>query len=388
MKMKIKMKISRRSFTRRLLNMSAAAPILSHSAFDLVNNQTGNDERWLSAQGRNADTYGLGWINPPQESAEKIYANFRGHGLCQNPKKTEHVVMFSRRPGTHGLRFNTHTNDIDGRFHSIKDRYMQGHGCYSADGQWLYCTESSISSGEGKITVRDATTLEQINEFNSHGIGPHDIRLMPDGHTLIVANGGLLTHPNSGRKILNLETMCSSLSYIDSSNGELISEHFLAEPKASIRHIDVAADGTVAVALQVQREAMSNKELTPLAAIHKPGQPLKLLQAPEALMIKLNDYMGSVAIHDNYRIAGFTSPRGDLVMFWHLDDLSLQSYHVFHDVCGLTLSQNNKYFVLSNSAGKIRQINTRTLKVDKQKSLQFPEKNWDNHMISISLKRT
>jgi hypothetical protein len=386
--MKIKMKISRRSFTRRLLNMSAAAPILSHSAFDLVNNQTGNDERWLSAQGRNADTYGLGWINPPQESAEQIYANFRGHGLCQNPKKTEHVVMFSRRPGTHGLRFNTHTNDIDGRFHSIKDRYMQGHGCYSADGQWLYCTESSISSGEGKITVRDATTLEQINEFNSHGIGPHDIRLMPDGHTLIVANGGLLTHPNSGRKILNLETMCSSLSYIDSSNGELISEHFLAEPKASIRHIDVAADGTVAVALQVQREAMSNKELTPLAAIHKPGQPLKLLQAPEALMIKLNDYMGSVAIHDNYRIAGFTSPRGDLVMFWHLDDLSLQSYHVFHDVCGLTLSQNNKYFVLSNSAGKIRQINTRTLKVDKQKSLQFPEKNWDNHMISISLKRT
>jgi hypothetical protein len=388
MMMKIKINISRRSFTRGLLSISAAAPILSHSAFDLVNNQTGNDERWLSAQGRNADTYGLGWINPEQEYSEQTHANFRGHGLCQNPKKTEHVVMFSRRPGTHGIRFNTHTNDIDGRFHSIKDRYMQGHGCYSADGQWLYCTESSISSGEGKITVRDATTLKQINEFNSHGIGPHDIRLMPDGHTLVVANGGLLTHPSSGRKILNLETMRSSLSYINSSNGELISEHFLAEPKASIRHIDVAADGTVAVALQVQREAMSNKELTPLAAIHKSGQPLKLLHAPEALMIKLNDYMGSVAIHNNYRIAGFTSPRGDLVMFWHLDDLSLKNYHVFHDVCGLTLSQDNKYFVLSNSAGKIRQINTRTLKINKQKSLQFPERNWDNHMISISLKRT
>jgi hypothetical protein len=400
MKMKIKMNISRRFFTRGFLSISAAAPILSHSAFDLksldldywgsdfLNNQTANDERWLSAQGRNADTYGLGWINPQQKSSEQKWVSFRGHGLCQNPEKPEQVVMFSRRPGTHGIRFNTDTNDIDGRFHSIKDRYMQGHGCYSADGKWLYCTESSISSGEGKITVRDATTLKQVNEFDSHGIGPHEIRLMPDGHTLVVANGGLLTHPSSGRKILNLTTMRSSLSYIDSSNGELISEHFLDEPKASIRHIDVAADGTVAVALQVQREAMSNKELTPLAAIHKPGQPLKILQAPEALMVKLNDYMGSVTIHNDSRIAGFTSPRGDLAMFWHLDDLSLQSYHVFHDVCGLALSQDNKYFVLSNSAGKVRQINTRTLKVDKQKSLQFPERNWDNHMISISVKRT
>lgn len=388
--------LSRRQFNKRLIHTSiagvaATTPALSHGAWKLTspldwfeNNETANNERWLSAQGRNKEQYSIGWISPGEKDYSKALSSFRGHGLCQNPVKPNHVVMFSRRPGTHGIRFDTQTNKINATFHSNEDRYMQGHGCYSADGKLLFCTESSISSGEGKITVRDAETLERVNEFNSYGIGPHEIKLMPDGQTLVVANGGLLTHPDTGRKILNLDTMHASLSYIDSRTGDLISEHFLSDTKASIRHIDVASDGTVAIALQVQREAMNNNDLVPLAATHKQGGPIKILHAPETLLVKLDDYMGSVAIHNDTRLAAFTSPKGNLAMFWHLDDLSLQGYHVFHDVCGLTVSQDNKYFVLSNSAGKIRQINARTLKIDKQKSLNFPGTSWDNHMLSIS----
>ncbi len=392
--------VSRRRFNQGLMSTGIASiattlPAFSHSGWakNWLSPEVDNQELWLSAQGRDKSSYSLGWINPQAESSSQQLSNFRGHGLCQNPIQPEQVVMFSRRPGTHGIRLNTTSGEIDGHFHSIEDHYMQGHGCYSADGKWLYCTESSISSGEGKITVRDAKSLEQVNEFNSYGIGPHEVKLMPDGFTLVVANGGLLTHPASGRKILNLETMQASLTYIDSRDGELLSEHFLSSPKASIRHLDVAKDGTVAIALQVQREAMSSNELIPLAAIHKPNhtttsQPLELLHAPEALMVKLNDYMGSVVIHNETRLAAFTSPKGDLAMFWHLDDLSLQGYHAFHDVCGLTISQDNKYFVLSNSAGKIRQIDARTLKINKLKSLHFPEKSWDNHLLSISNSRT
>lgn len=392
--------VSRRRFNQGLISagvvgLATTLPAISHSRWQLssvknwLNAETDNKELWLSAQGRDKDSYSLGWINPQAQSSSQQLSSFRGHGLCQNPVRPEQVVMFSRRPGTHGIRLNTTSGEIDGHFHSLEDRHMQGHGCYSTDGKWLYCTESSISSGEGKITVRDANTLKQIDEFSSYGIDPHEVKLMPDGFTLVVANGGLLTHPDSGRKVLNLETMRASLSYIDSRNGNLISEHFLAAAKASIRHLDVAADGTVAIALQVQREAMNNNELVPLAALHKTSsQPLQALHAPEALMVKLNDYMGSVVIHNETRLAAFTSPKGDLAMFWHLDDLSLQGYHVFHDVCGLTISQDNKYFVLSNSTGKVRQINARTLKIDKRKSLYFPERSWDNHMLSISTLRT
>ena len=379
------MTLSRRSLTKTIATLGASAPLLSHSAFNLNwLSATDNNERWLSAQGRDNKNYSLGWINPTAASSSNVATGFRGHGLCQNPTKPEQVIMFSRRPGTQGIRFNISTNKQDGRFDCAKDRHMHGHGCYSADGQWLFCSESKTSTGEGKITVRDGKTLALVNEFSSFGIGPHEIALMPDGYTLAVANGGLLTHPDSGRKILNLKDMRSTLSYIDSRTGTLISEHLLPETKASIRHLDVAADGTVAIALQVQRKAMTHDKLVPLAAIHKLGQEIKVLEAPEALMVKLNDYMGSVAIHNETRLAAFTSPKGDLAMFWHLDDLTLQGYHAFHDVCGLTISQDNTYFVLSNSAGKVRQINARTLKINKKKSLHFPQQSWDNHMMSIS----
>jgi len=29
----------------------------------------------------------------------------------------------------------------------------------------------------------------------AHGISPHDINLLGDGQTLVIANGGIVTHP-------------------------------------------------------------------------------------------------------------------------------------------------------------------------------------------------
>jgi hypothetical protein len=347
------------------------------------------EEIWLSAQGAQ-DNYALGWIDAVNHKSDHTRSPFRGHGLAQNPAHPEQVIMFSRRPGIQGIHFNLSSGKIDGQFNSADNRHMHGHGCFSSDGQLLFCAEAEIKdefgkpSGKGKITVRDCKTLKLVNEFDSHGIGPHEIALMPDAYTLVVANGGLLTQPESGRDILNLDSMRSTLSYIDSRNGKLISEHSLAESKASIRHLDVAQDGTVVMALQVQRQAMRDNKLTPLAAIHKPGQPVQMLHAPESLTTKLNDYMGSVRVNNQNRIAAFTSPKGNLALFWHLDDLTLQGYHVFHDVCGLTVSLDEQYFVLSNSAGKIRQINATSLKLEREKSLSFAQTRWDNHMITAS----
>ena len=46
------------------------------------------------------------------------------------------------------------------------------------------------------IGVRDAQDgYRQIGELPSDGIGPHEATLMPDGKTLVVANGGIRTHP-------------------------------------------------------------------------------------------------------------------------------------------------------------------------------------------------
>jgi hypothetical protein len=375
--------ITRRRFVQSVLALGVTAPVAGvlFSQFS----QARASEIWLSAQGRDDEHFSLGWVDPNAQQSHGALSGFRGHGMCQNPTKPEEIMMFSRRPGTLAVRVNTLSGEVDHVFHSEPNHHMHGHGCYSADGTQLFYTESDYVTGEGKVTVRDANTLAFKGCFSSYGIGPHEMALMPDDKTLVVANGGLRTHPDSGRTVLNYESMRSTLAYINSENGQLISEHVLAEPKASIRHLDVASDGTVAIALQVQRAAMSDDHLVPLAAVHKDGHDIEVLNAPTGLISKLNDYMGSVKVHSQNRLAAFTSPKGNMVMFWHLDDLSLQGYHLFHDVCGLTLSADERYFVLSNSAGKIRQISSDTLKEDKAKRLYFADKSWDNHMMTVTL---
>ena len=283
------------------------------------------------------------------------------------------------------MEVNLLSGDITARFACQPGRHLHGHACFSADGRQLFTTESDFVSGRGKIVVRDASTYQWLGEFDSHGIGPHELKLMPDGKTLVVANGGLRTHPDSGRKIRNPDTMRSSLSYLRASDGVLLDEQTLTEPKASIRHLDIAADGTVAVATQVQRAAMADNHIVAPGAVHTPGKTLQPLPAPVALLSQFNDYMGSVAVHNGERIAGFSSPRGNLVAFWHLDRYELLGYHAFHDVCGLTVSHDQRCFVLSSSTGQLRRIDAKTLQEQPGLRLQIPAMHWDNHMISLTL---
>ena len=97
-------------------------------------------------------------------------------------------------------------------------RHFYGHGTFSADGKWLYTTENDYDRARGVIGVWDAENgFRRAGAFSSGGIGPHDMRLMPDGRHLVVANGGIETHPDSGRAKLNLPTMRPNISFLDAS---------------------------------------------------------------------------------------------------------------------------------------------------------------------------
>lgn len=349
---------------------------------------SGQHELWVSAQGKTPQGYAMSWVSPElenlqQQIAQSALSGFRGHGAAQHPKRPDHAVMFSRSPGTQGVEVNLATGEKTRSFASAAGHHMHGHGCFSADGAVLYTTESDYRTGQGKLMVRDGSDYRIFDQFDTQGVGPHDVHLMPDGKQLVVANGGLRTHPDSGREVLNLDSMKSSLVYLGARSGELLEQQTIAESKASIRHLGVAEDGTVALATQVQRSAMQDDHLVALAGIHKQGQPIQMLDHPDAVIHHFNDYMGSVAIHNQSRLVGFSSPRGDLVGFWHLDTGELAGYHAFHDVCGLMVSHDQRHFVLSNSRGDIRLIRTSDLKEDRALRMHFPEMSWDNHFFSF-----
>ena len=374
--------LSRRRFIGSLF--AFGLPIEVIAKMDLPNTHIVEQEFLVSAIGNKKTGYGLGFMSVEQQKLAKQTSNFRGHGVSQHPLHPSHVIMYSRRPGNKAIVTDILKNEIVNHFNIAKNRFFYGHGCFSHEGKTLFTTEGDSITGEGKIGIRDSITYQQLGEFETGGIGPHDMTITPDGKTLIVANGGILTRPETGRKKLNLSNMISSLTYIDTFTGKKIDEFRVPEPKASIRHLDIAKDGTVAIAMQVQRSAMKHDNPVPLGAIHKPNGKIQLLTEPERLITAMNDYVGSVAINEQSRIAGFTSPRGNIVGFWHIDTLEFVGYHQLHDVCGIAVNSKQN-FMISNSNGEVRELDGVTLKEYKQHRVFHKNSPWDNHMLTISV---
>lgn len=375
--------MKRRDLLKTLIALGV--PISGWAGYSLFKANRDDHEYLVSALGTKKQGYGFMARNQADHNFHKTLSGFRGHGLCQHPLHPEQVIMFARRPGNFGLAVDVINQQPVKKFNVAKNRFFYGHGCFSPDGKTMFTTEGDVASGQGKIGIRDSETYQQLGEFDTFGVGPHDIKLMPEGRTLVIANGGILTLPKSGRKKLNLPTMTSSLIYMDLMTGQKIDEFRVPEAKASIRHLDIADDGTVAIAMQVQRKATDHGDIVPLGAIHKPGKSIELLNEPARLIAGMNDYMGSVAVNNKHRVAGFTSPRGNLVGFWHMDSLEFKAYHQLKDVCGIAVSQDQSHFVISNSFGEVRELSLTDFRENKARRWINRQNAWDNHMLTIKV---
>lgn len=337
-------------------------------------------ELWASAQGGEDGSYAL-VVAGPGGVHSRFASAVRGHGLATHPDAPHRVVMFGRRPQRVAMVADLRTGQAR-QIETPAGRHQVGHGCFSADGRRLMIAEADDVTGEGTIAVHDAASLERVAEFDSFGVGPHQIALMPSGDTLVVANGGLITAPG-GRDPINLDTMQSSLVYINVDAGTLRSEHRVPEAKASLRHLDVADDGTVVVVMQVQRDALPDADPRPLIAVHAPGGELTVLDEGLDVATAMEDYAGSVAVDSASRVAAVTSPRGNVVAFWHLDTGRLEWVERFDDVSGVAVAPDGSSFVLSGSGGQLRRVDTVTLAELPDARVQFPDVRWDNHLLTL-----
>ena len=275
----------------------------------------------------------------------------RGHGAAVDPQH-RHAVVFARRPGS----FATIIDLADGRtVRSITapdDRHFYGHGTYSSDGRWLFASENDFSSGRGVLGVYDAgASYRRTAEIPSGGIGPHEVRLMPDGVTLVVANGGIRTHPDQGRAKLNLSTMTSSLAFIELASGKLLAQARLAPAlqKLSIRHLDVDRDGRVAVAMQYEGD---RRHRVPLIGLCAGAGPILLLHAPTAVERAMKHYSGSVAFDRSGRWLALTCPRGHLVTLWDARDGDFRHGVEIFDASGVTATGPTARFWSAAAMGR------------------------------------
>jgi uncharacterized protein len=302
----------------------------------------------------------------------------RGHGAAFRPAPAQ-CVVFARRPGTFAVVIDLERGEALRRIDAAPGRHFYGHGAFAPDGRHLFTSENDFEAGRGVIGIRDADDgYRQIGEFASHGVGPHEVALMPDGATLVAANGGIRTHPDNDRAMLDLDTMQPSLAYLDLANGRLRDAFGLAPElhRLSIRHLAVNGDGMVAVAMQYEG---SKRDRVPLVGVHA-GGAIRLLEPPPPIERRMRHYAGSIAFDRGGRLLAVSCPRGNLITFWNARTGGLIDQVEVVDGCGVAPAEEPGGFVITSGRGEV-------LRVDPLRGKRAPlavagqsATAWDNHL--------
>ena len=280
----------------------------------------------------------------------------RAHHVERHPTQSL-LAAVGRRPEIFIDLVDYQKKELIQRIHSEPGYHFYGHAIFTPDGRYLISTENHIASGQGQIVVRDAQSGYMIvNQFSSAGIGPHELKLMPDGKTLVVANGGILTHPEKGRKKLNVEEMQPSLAYLSLETGELLEQVLMPKElhKLSIRHFDINQQGRAVIALQYQG---AKTDHVPLVAFHSRGSELELVFAPTQINQAMKQYCGSARFDASGSIAAVSSPRGNLITFWQQESGKCIQTINSRDGCGLSKTDQPGEFLVTTGRGHCYKIN-------------------------------
>ncbi|MEM1299458.1 MAG: DUF1513 domain-containing protein [Pseudomonadota bacterium] len=327
---------------------------------------------YLSAARLPDDTFRLFGLDRDVQPLFSIPLPARGHAAAAHPERAE-AVAFARRPGTFALVLNCVSGELKATLKAPAERHFYGHGVFSRDGSRLFTTENAYQIGEGRIGIWAADDgYRRVGEFPSGGIGPHDVLRLPGTDILAVANGGIDTHPETGREKLNIPSMQPNLSYVTETGEQLDRMELPPEMhKSSIRHLALRHDGLVAFGCQWQGDLL---DVPPLLGLHRIGmEPNLLAQAPEA-HLKLNGYVGSVAFSNRGDQVAIAAPRGNqLVVFDAASGSHVRTLDET-DVCGVASSKSG--FVFTAGSGSSGQLSD-------PKRVARNRLAWDNHLVGI-----
>ncbi|PID46566.1 MAG: hypothetical protein CSB47_03355 [Proteobacteria bacterium] len=360
---------------RDFLRLTASLAVTSISSKALAG---AGKFRLFSASDNDQGLHRLTLWESASTQAKHFAIPFRAHDILPFPDK-QHVMAFGRRPEMHCVVVNTQ-NAKSTLVDAKAGRHFYGHGCFSQDGSTLFTTENFYDKGTGVIGIRDSQSMTVLGEYQTHGVGPHDIHLMPDGKTLVVANGGIATHPDYGRRKLNIDTMQPSLVYIDLSNGQKLDEFRLKEHKLSIRHLSVNERGDVGVATQYQGN--SHKQPPPcLVAYQRHGQPLKEISIPTTLSHAVRGYMADIAHDPHNEVLIATAPRGNRITLWDTRQFQFIQHIDLPQPSGIQYLADEKYFVISSATGGIYRVDLNVTHPEVQLLYSDRHTAWDNHLV-------
>lgn len=333
-----------------------------------------NDLVFASAVQTAAGSYGAVLMGERGDVISTIELPDRGHDITIS-REAGRGVVFARQPGTFALVFDPDGREAPQTLTSIAGRHFFGHGVFSPDGRLLYATESDFEAAQGVIGIYDATDgYRRIGEFPTYGTGPHEMLLMPDGVTFVVANGGIETHPDYGRTELNLETMDPSVAFIDRRDGRLVGQLRLDAGlhQLSIRHMAIDGQSRVWFGCQYKGAPSDNPQLVGYATM---DGDIRLIELPPQTLGDLRNYVGSVAASADGDMIAVSSPQGDLLVAIDTQSRRPVLVETLRNGCGL--AADNAGFVATSGMGEMIGL------AGAERTARRFDFQFDNHLLRL-----
>lgn len=297
------------------------------------------------------------------------------HLACFTPDQAS-VLVYSRKPGAELLRYSFH-GQLQASLSPLENQHFEGHGIFSKDGHSLYVTASDYEKKEGRLLILNAEDLSLQHDLPSGGIGPHELIWQSDNN-IAIANTGVLTHPDSGRKILNRDNIQSNVSLFNISEQAVTQQWQVPIPGLSARHMDTMDDGSLVIGCQYKKD---DKRPACIAFLSlKNG-----LQFADASNDKLHwdmkGYTASIKAIPGTTQALITNPRGHLLSHWNQGKpTKLLSTNKIKFNKGLTVHSTQPKAWVSQGPGALLELDLISNQI-KEKSVAI-KKNiwWGNHM--------
>lgn len=283
--------------------------------------------------------YHLGMLDldAAQPRPASIPLDFLAHGITPCPHEAHHYVLFEKH-GPGACVIDVAARRVVKTIAPGHARQFYGHGVFSSDGSLLYCTETHVADHKrGYIAVRDGRSLDLVGEFPSFGVAPHDCMLTEDGRTLVVSNGGSRYGRADDRP---------SVAWVDVRSQTLLERHEIPDPTINAGHLAMTREGDLAV-VSAPREGLDQARRRGGIVVHPRGGELTVVREPAKLLDGMLGETLSVAIHEPTRILGATSPLGDIVAYFRLDDGSLVGSHRVPNPRGIALSRSGRELVIN-----------------------------------------
>ncbi len=301
----------------------------------------------------------------------------RGHAMAVAPDRAR-VVVIARRPGTYGLAIDLSGATDPVAFEAPEGRHFEGHGAFSPDGRRVYIAENAYEEdGRSAVGIYDATAgFARVGEFSGGGIGVHELILSADGRSILVANGGVRTHPDFPRLELEPDAMEPSIVFLDAGTGDETAR-FDAPPslrRLSLRHLALDATGAIWIGAQWRGSVADD---VPMIARVSRDRGLTYVPLDGDSRRGFKGYIGSAAADPTGRYIAFSSPVGGQVTLVDTVTETAVGEARLPDGCGVAPFADRTILVTSGLGA------VETLAPGVARPLATSRIAWDNHMRAV-----